>query len=274
MHKGFNDALRARDDQLRQRDEQIVQHALEMQQLQAKTAILRELATEWDSGATVGIEHKVWLLSKVRSSNNVTQVNAAREAKQAAEMGRKEAEARVIAVEQEAARAKVLMGQQLEMLEEEVLRVLTSCTYPRAAAYTVHVLCGLQVLRTMAEKDSELLQCQQQLQMARGAAPWRAAAANPAGAADKAQQAFAQLQDENERLRLQLGQAAALNTPSSSPPDSIAGSPQSELSGSVSSITAISVNSSSSTWKRLQQSLTPWQRVHVQAELHKRVSAT
>ena len=59
MHEGFTSALKARDDQLQQIDEQIIQHAAELQQQYTQIGILRELATEWDRGSTIGVEHKV-----------------------------------------------------------------------------------------------------------------------------------------------------------------------------------------------------------------------
>ena len=195
------------------------------------------------------------------------QVNALRAAKVTAEARRKAAEANVIAVEQEADRAKLLMSQQLAVLEEEVLR-------------------------TMAEKDAELAQCQLQLAAAQHNGLQEPPAGSMASRGNRQpevaalQRKVAELRRQNSELlhQLQPANSAASSvvevqprliaspdaspTSGSTPTDtwspSHAGSP---TSGSVPS------NSRCSTWERVQQSLTSWQRVHVVAEMQRR-SAT
>ena len=207
------------------------------------------------------------------------QVNALREAKLTAEAMRKAAEANVIAVEQEAERAKLLMSQQLAVLEEEVLR-------------------------TMGEKDAELAECQLRLAAAQLDRPQHPPAGSMASRGSRQpdvaalQREVAELRRQNSELlhQLQRANSAAssviqvqpkpiaspeeLGVNASSPTNTNSPTNASSATNTISSTNAssptsgsVASNSRCSTWERVQQSLTSWQRVHVVAEMQRR-SAT
>eukprot|EP00656_Telonema_subtile_P049964 TRINITY_DN6344_c0_g1_i1.p1 TRINITY_DN6344_c0_g1~~TRINITY_DN6344_c0_g1_i1.p1 ORF type:complete len:792 (-),score=159.16 TRINITY_DN6344_c0_g1_i1:195-2570(-) len=237
MYAGFDAAIRERDEELSCAREQI--------------SMLVELGSDWERGGAQGIADK---MQNLRDQKN-----------DAEEQGRA-SEEMVGAVEAQAERAKIMMQEQLAELEQEVRR-------------------------TLIAKDSEVIESKMQLKDTEHELNvLRLQVLNKAGVGAQ-ETCFQQLESlgaENRELRMQLHNAvnplpltrtasanARLVRRRSLPPSKDALTYSLDNSGTLSwsvtqgSVTmgSASLDDASESWDKLKASLTPWQRVQVEAHL-------